>query len=102
VYLDNYRNFILLWIYILIILIKSSNDKKLKPIENMSFLNINKEKLKNLIKSLTGIYNILIENMISFSIRKELDNIFMLPDLQVLYDNIKQIFSSNNIFKTKK
>jgi len=102
IYLDNYRNFLLLWVYILITVKKSFSKQKIKPIQNMAFRYINNEKLDNLLKSLIKTYEILIENIILSSLNKKIDSIFMLPDLQVLYDNIKQIFSDNDIVKTKK
>lgn len=101
-YLDNYRNFVLLWIYILIIIEKSHSNQKIKPIQNMSFKSINTDKLDQFINDLSMIYEIIIDNMISISLKRKKNNIFMLPSIQSLYDNIKHSLKDKDIITTKK
>lgn len=101
-YLDNYRNFVLLWSYILIILDKSSC--KFNPIKSFK-IKINdreKKEINNLVKDLINKYELILENIINFIFSKQnkLDN--NLYDLEIYYNKLKELFFRKNLISTKK
>jgi len=101
-YLDNYKNFVLLWIYILITIKKSYSKQQVRPIQNMSFAKIKNDKIDNILQSLIKTYEIILENIILWALNKDVDNIFMIPSLKDLYKGIKKIIIDNDIVETKK
>jgi hypothetical protein len=96
VYLDNYRNFVLLWSYILTI-IKKSNKKKyeVNPIRNMTFQSIDEEEIDNILNNLIKIYETIIDNILSIALESNTENIFMLPNIKELFNKIKKIFNKD-------
>jgi len=100
-YLDNFRNLILLWNYILVTIEKTDkNNYKFWPIQNLSFKITDIDKIKTLMNELIGIYQQIIDNIINFSLWNKKVN--ELPNIISVYDKIKNFFIEEKIILTKK
>ena len=102
-YLDNYRNYVLLWSYILLMIEKSSNRYKTNPIKNMS-LSIKQENidfLRSKINELVKIYEEILDSMISFVWEWKIKKIEW-KKIWDLHREIKKLFNKDSFIATKR
>ena len=103
VYLDNYRNFLLVWSYIFVIL-KKSNKRKNKafPINNLVFADVIEDRIDKILENLINLYYLTLDNILHVSLLNDSSHLFMLPDLEKLYSQIKSLIDNDLVLKTKK
>ena len=99
IYLDNYHNFLLLWIYILLIF-KFSNKKKyeFRPIENLAFSMDNKSiaYLDNILNSFINQYEHVLDNYVKIVTNQSwLLNENM--NIKQKFNNIKKFMDTCNV-----
>ena len=101
-FLDNYRNFLLIWSYVFIVFLQSSQLYKTHPLRSFqpSFPEEFIDKIKSELKKYISLYDVLIDQMIALILKQEIKE-NNLPDIKKLFWTVKSFFDEK-VIKTKK